>query len=119
VTRLSRAALVGGIMFMVVVALVVMIWWSASRFDGAVTAGELAQFMIYALMATNALSSISEIMGTLQTVAGATERLIELWTPSTSWCPPFRRSSVPPEVRLPSRMCIRLRDARERKIIEG
>jgi ATP-binding cassette subfamily B protein len=34
--------------------------------------------MIYALMATNALSSISEVMGSLQTVAGATERLIEI-----------------------------------------
>jgi len=80
VTRLgARAALVGSIMFMVTAALVALVWWGAKAvFDGAVTAGELAQFMIYALMATNALSSISEIMGTLQTVAGATERLIEI-----------------------------------------
>jgi len=101
VTRLSaRAALVGGIMFMVVVALVVMIWWGAkSVFDGTVTAGELAQFMIYALMATNALSSISEIMGTLQTVAGATERLIELLdTKSTLLVPAVpAKLPVPPE----------------------
>lgn len=80
VDRLSaRAALMGSIMFMVAIALVAMIWWGAkSVFDGVVTAGELTQFMIYALMAANAFASISEIAGTLQTVAGATERLIEI-----------------------------------------
>src|SRR5690606_19313778 len=33
---------------------------------------------IYAFMATNALAGISEIFGTLQTIAGATERLVEI-----------------------------------------
>ena len=47
-------------------------------FDGAVTAGELAQFMIYALMATSSIAGVSEVLGSLQTVAGATERLIEI-----------------------------------------
>ncbi|MGV3650158.1 MAG: ABC transporter transmembrane domain-containing protein [Devosia sp.] len=80
VTRLgARAGLMGGIMFMVTTALVVLIWWGAkSVFDGAVTAGELAQFIIYALMATNALTALSELAGTLASVAGATERLIEI-----------------------------------------
>jgi ATP-binding cassette subfamily B protein len=80
VTRLGgRAAMIGGIMFGVVVGLVLLVWWGAkSVFDGAVTTGQLTQFMIYALMATNALSSISEVMGSLQTVSGATERLIEI-----------------------------------------
>ena len=76
---LARAGLIGGIIFMVAVCLVVMVWWGASSvFDGKVTAGELAQFMIYALMATNAFASISEVMGTFAQVSGATERLIEI-----------------------------------------
>ncbi len=85
----GRAALVGGIMFTVVVCLVVMIWWGAKAvFDGAVTTGQLAQFMIYALMATNALTSISEVLGSIQTVAGATERLVEILdTPATIFSP--------------------------------
>jgi ATP-binding cassette subfamily B protein len=75
----ARGGLIAAIMFLVAAGLVAMIWWGAkSVFDGVVTAGELTQFMIYALMATNALASISEIMGMLQTVAGATERLIEI-----------------------------------------
>ncbi len=79
-TRLGgRAAMIGGVMFAVIVGLVVMVWWGAkSVFDGAVTTGQLTQFMIYALMATNALSAISEVLGSLQTVSGATERLIEI-----------------------------------------
>ena len=80
VTRLAaRALLVGGVMFTTIAALVVLLWWgSKSVFDGSVTAGQLAQFMIYALMATSALQGVSDILGTLQTVAGATERLIEI-----------------------------------------
>lgn len=85
----ARASLMGSIMFMVAVALVALIWWGAkSVFEGVVTAGELTQFMIYALMAANAFASISEIAGSLQTVAGATERLIEILdTPATIKAP--------------------------------
>ncbi|HHY49213.1 MAG TPA: ATP-binding cassette domain-containing protein, partial [Alphaproteobacteria bacterium] len=75
----ARAGLIALIMFMVTACLTALVWWGAkSVFEGAVTAGELTQFMIYALMATNALASISEIFGTLQTIAGATERLVEI-----------------------------------------
>ena len=80
VSRLgARAGLLGTIMFLATAALVGLVWWGAkSVFDGSVTAGELAQFMIYALMASNALTTLSETFGTLQTVSGATERLIEI-----------------------------------------
>jgi ATP-binding cassette subfamily B protein len=42
------------------------------------TAGQLVQFMLYALMAAGALTQLSEIWGTLQQIAGSTERIIEL-----------------------------------------
>jgi ATP-binding cassette subfamily B protein len=97
VTRISgRAALVGGIMFIVAVALVVLVWWgSKAVFDGAVTTGQLVQFMIYALMATNALTSASEVLGSLQTVAGATERLIEILDTPASIVSPARPEPLP------------------------
>ncbi|GHA38065.1 ABC transporter [Devosia pacifica] len=80
VTRLfARSALVALVIFLATTAIVLMVWWGArSVFDGSVTAGQLAQFLIYALMASGALTNFSEVMGTLQTVAGATERLIEI-----------------------------------------
>jgi ATP-binding cassette subfamily B protein len=75
----ARAGLIALIMFLVIACLTGMIWWGAkSVFEGAVTAGELTQFMIYALMAANSLAMISEIFGTFQTVSGATERLVEI-----------------------------------------
>ncbi|WP_299639744.1 ABC transporter transmembrane domain-containing protein [Devosia sp.] len=80
VSRLgARAALLGGLLFLSTTALVVLVWWGANAvFTGVVTVGELAQFMIYALMASNALTNLSEIMGLVQTVSGATERLVEI-----------------------------------------
>ena len=93
---LARGGLIAAIMFMVAAGLVAMIWWGAkSVFDGVVTAGELTQFMIYALMATNALASISEIMGMLQTVAGATERLIEILDTKSTIQKPARPVPLP------------------------
>lgn len=78
--RLSaRAILVALVIFLGTAALVGLVWWGASAvFDGSVTAGQLAQFMIYALMASGALTNVSEVLGALQTVAGCTERLMEI-----------------------------------------
>ncbi len=75
----ARSILVSIVTFLATAAVVLLIWWGAkSVFDGSVTAGQLGQFLIYAMMASLALTSTSEIFGSLQTVAGATERLIEI-----------------------------------------
>lgn len=75
----ARAAMVAIVMFLGTAALVGLVWWGArSVFDGAVTAGQLAQFLVYALMASGALTNVSEVLGSLQTVAGSTERLTEI-----------------------------------------
>ncbi|MBE7733122.1 ABC transporter ATP-binding protein [Devosia faecipullorum] len=75
----ARAVMVGMVIFLGTGALVGLVWWGArSVFDGAVTAGQLAQFLVYALMASGALTNVSEVLGTLQMVAGSTERLTEI-----------------------------------------
>src|SRR5688572_8572896 len=67
------------VIFLGTAALVFLVWWGArSVFEGTVTAGQLAQFLVYALMASGALTNVSEVLGTLQSVAGATERLTEI-----------------------------------------
>jgi ATP-binding cassette subfamily B protein len=100
VSRLgARAALLGAVMFLGTAALVALIWWGARAvFDGTVTAGQLAQFTIYALMASNALTSLSETFGTLQQVAGAMERLVEILDTEPSVASPAepRPMPVPP-----------------------
>ena len=75
----ARAALAAAVTFTATAALVVLVWWGAKAvIDGQVTAGQLAQFMIYAFMASNAITSLSETAGSIQTVAGATERIAEI-----------------------------------------
>ena len=80
VTRLrARSILIAVVIFLGTGAVVLLIWWGAkSVFEGSVTAGQLGQFLIYAMMASTALTNVSEIFGSLQTVAGATERLVEI-----------------------------------------
>ena len=76
---LARSVLVGMVIFLGTAALVGLVWWGArSVFEGSVSAGQLAQFLVYALMASGALTNVSEVLGTLQSVAGATERLTEI-----------------------------------------
>ncbi len=76
---LARSVLVGLVIFLGTAALVFMVWWGArSVFEGSVTAGQLTQFLIYALMASGALTNVSEVLGMLQTVSGATERIVEI-----------------------------------------
>lgn len=75
----ARSILVSLVIFLGTCALVGLVWWGARAvFDGSVTAGQLAQFMVYALMASGALTNVSEVLGTLQSVAGSTERLTEI-----------------------------------------
>lgn len=76
---MARAVLVGLVIFLGTAAVVFMVWWGARAvFEGSVTAGQLTQFLIYALMASGALTNVSEVLGMLQTVSGSTERLVEI-----------------------------------------
>lgn len=59
------------------------------------TAGQLAQFIVYALMASGALTNVSEVLGTLQTVAGATERLTEILDTEAEIADPARPVALP------------------------
>ena len=72
------------IMTVIVISLaffgVVGVLWSGAHDvrQGALTIGELVQFVIYAVMVAGAIGALSEIWGELQRAAGATERLVEL-----------------------------------------
>ncbi|EAQ97428.1 ABC transporter, permease/ATP-binding protein [Congregibacter litoralis KT71] len=46
--------------------------------SGAMTGGELAAFMFYAVMVGTGFATLSEVWGDVQRAAGATERLLEL-----------------------------------------
>lgn len=70
-TALAVALIFGGITF---------ILWMGSRavLDGAMSGGELAQFLAYSIFVGAAAASLSELWGEIQRGAGAMERLSEL-----------------------------------------
>ena len=76
---LTRSLLIGIVMFVAICAMVSLVWLgSQAVFTGMITVGEVAQFAIYAVIATSALTNMSDLFGTLQQVSGATERLFEI-----------------------------------------
>jgi len=75
----TRALLTAIVIFIVFSAVVGFLWMGASDVrEGIITAGELAQFLIYTIMVAGAVGALTEIWSELQRAAGATERLIEL-----------------------------------------
>lgn len=78
--RIGTRALMTIIVIFLVFAGIVGVLWIGARDvrGGAMSAGELVQFVIYAVMVAGAVGALSEIWGELQRAAGATERLVEL-----------------------------------------
>ena len=78
--RIGTRAVMTVIVIVLVFAGVVGILWIGARDvrGGAMSVGELVQFVIYSVMVAGAVGALSEIWGELQRAAGATERLVEL-----------------------------------------
>ena len=75
----TRAMMTAIVIFLVFAGIVGVLWMGARDVRaGAMTPGELIQFVIYAVMVAGAVGALSEIWGELQRAAGATERLVEL-----------------------------------------
>lgn len=75
----SRALLTGIVILLVFGAVDVVLWIGARDvISGAMTGGQLAAFVFYAVMVAGSVGSLSEVYGDLQRAAGATERLMEL-----------------------------------------
>ena len=75
----TRAVMTVIVIFLVFTGIVGVLWMGARDVRaGAMTAGALIQFVIYAVMVAGAVAALSEIWGELQRAAGATERLAEL-----------------------------------------
>ncbi len=75
----ARAALTVVIIFIAFTAIVGVMWMGArSVISGETSAGELGQFIFYAVFVAGAVAALSEVWGELMRAAGATERLVEL-----------------------------------------
>jgi ATP-binding cassette subfamily B protein len=96
----ARAVLTVLVIFLVFTGIVGVLWMGARDVrDGVMTAGELIQFVIFAVMVAGSVGALSEIWGELQRAAGATERLVELLHASDPVNDPHAPKPLPRPVR--------------------
>ena len=78
--RIRARAMLTAVIILFVFGSVVAIMWlgTQSVATGAVSGGQLGQFVIYAILTAGAFASLSEIWGEIQRAAGAMERIMEL-----------------------------------------
>ena len=97
---LTRALMTVIVIFLVFAGVVGVMWIGAHDVRaGAMTVGELVQFIIYAVLVAGAVGSLSEIWGELLRAAGATERLVEILEATDPVQDPARPRALPRPVR--------------------
>ncbi|MEG9861918.1 MAG: ABC transporter transmembrane domain-containing protein [Parvularculales bacterium] len=75
----ARSVLTGLVISLAFSSVIVILWVGAQLvLDGQMTAGQLGQFVLYAVFAATSMGALSEVWGEIQAAAGATERLMEL-----------------------------------------
>jgi ATP-binding cassette, subfamily B, bacterial len=75
----ARAWLTAVVIVLVFAAIVFVLWLGAQAvLAGSMTAGQLSQFILYAVVTAGAVGAVAEVWGDLQRAAGATERLLQL-----------------------------------------
>lgn len=95
-----RAVLTATLMFLVFASVTAVLWVGTQDvFSGRITAGELAQFVLYAVFAASALGEIAQVWGEVAAAAGATERLAELLAVRPAVAPPARPQALPQPIR--------------------
>lgn len=75
----TRSILTVIVIVLIFGAVTFVLWLGAHEtLSGAMTGGELSQFIIYAVVTAGAIGAITEVWSELQRAAGATDRLMEL-----------------------------------------
>jgi ATP-binding cassette subfamily B protein len=75
----ARAVLTAVVIVFVFAAIVFVLWLGAQAvLAGQMTAGQLSQFILYAVFTAGAVGALAEVWGDLQRAAGATDRLMQL-----------------------------------------
>jgi ATP-binding cassette, subfamily B, bacterial len=75
----ARAGLTAVVIVFVFAAIVFVLWLGAHAvLAGQMTAGQLSQFILYAVFTAGAVGTLAEVWGDLQRAAGAADRLMQL-----------------------------------------
>ncbi|HEX6000166.1 MAG TPA: ABC transporter transmembrane domain-containing protein [Hyphomicrobiaceae bacterium] len=106
---LARAGLTAIAIFLVVASIVAVLWFGARMvISGQMTAGQLGQFILYAVLAGGALAELSEVWSEIASAAGAAERMMELLATPPQIAAPADARPMPQ----PSLGTVEMRDVR-------
>ncbi len=96
----ARAGLTALAIFLLFASVVCILWYGAQGvLSGEMTGGRLGQFVLYTVIASAAMSGLSEVWGELQQAAGAAERLAELRRVEPQITSPSNPVALPQPVR--------------------
>ena len=92
----ARSLLTAVVIFLVFTGIVGVMWIGARDvISGLMSAGELGQFILYAVLVAGAVGALTEIWTQAQQAAGATERLVEILDTEADIVPPANPVSLP------------------------
>ena len=92
----ARALLTGVAIFLISASVVGVMWYGAQGvLAHTMSAGQLSQFVLYAVFGASALGQLSEVYGELAQAAGAAERLGEILAAVPAIKPPADPVSMP------------------------
>jgi ATP-binding cassette, subfamily B, bacterial len=97
VSRVRARALLTALVIMLVFASIVGVLWvgAQSVLAGTMTAGELSQFILYAVMVASGTGALAEVWSDVQQATGAAERLMELLATEPGIKPPAEPLPLP------------------------
>jgi len=97
VLRIKARSLMTAVGTFAVFGCIVGVGWAGAEgvLAGSMTAGQLVQFIIYAVMVGGAVAAVSETWGDVQRAAGASERLVELLQTEPAVAAPAHPRSLP------------------------
>jgi ATP-binding cassette subfamily B protein len=103
----TRAALTAAAIFIIGSCIVGVLWAGAlDVIGGAMSPGQLAQFVLYAVLLASSVGALSEFWGDVQRAAGATERLMEILATEPAIKAPVNPRTLP----APARGAVEFRD---------
>ena len=97
VQRIRSRSLLTALAILTIFGAITIVLWIGTQavLANEMSAGELGQFVIYAVFVASSAASLSEMWGEVQRAAGATERLMELMSVEPNIVPPLNPLAFP------------------------
>jgi ATP-binding cassette subfamily B protein len=98
IRRVRARSLLTVIAILLVFGAIVFVLWLGAHavIEGRMTGGDLGQFILYAALVAGAIGGLAEVLGDVQRAAGATERLLELFSAESPIQSPATAQALPP-----------------------